>query len=342
MPTSDLGNPRDKHVCFREKLAEAVPPPFGLAVAIARRGDVIFEHVQGSANLARHEEVCRRTAFPLSSVSKPMTATAVMQLVNEGRLQLDAPVCDVLSDLPALKGISLSQLLRQTSGLPDPYSTYEREGRTSDGITNQDVVALIRERPKGFTPGERFEYSNANYVLLAQIIEQVMRQPYREAMRELIFEPAGMTSSFVYTKECRSERRACGYSNQDGGIEVQKVSWLTYGDGGVWSTLEDMIRWDAWLADQARRRPHLFETAWSETTLPSGQRSIYGCGWVIRQEGGRTVVRHNGGDPGFGSVYARLVEQAVGMILLSNLDGSWKKLDELADRIVNDGVLCEE
>ena len=339
MPTSDLGNPRDRSLCLREIVAEAVPRPFGLAVAITRRGDVIFEHVQGSANLERHEVVCRRTAFPLSSVSKPMTATAVMQLVDEGRLQLDAAACDVLSGLPALSGITVSHLLRQTSGLPDPYSTYEREGRSSDGITNQDVAALIRERPKGFAPGERFEYSNANYVLLAQIIEQIMGQPYPEAMRELIFEPAGMTSSFVYTKECRIERRACGYANHNGGIEARKVSWLTYGDGGVWSTLEDMIRWDAWLADQAGRKPDLFRAAWSETTLPSGQRSIYGCGWVIRQEEGRTVVRHNGGDPGFGSVYARLVERDVGMILLSNLDGSWKKLDELADLIVKDGVL---
>ncbi len=336
MPAVDPANLRDSLLCWRERIAEAVAPPFGLAVAITCCGEIVFEHIQGSANLERLETVTRRTAFPLSSVSKPMTATAVLQLAAEGRLELDGPACDILPHLSALEGITVNHLLRQTSGLPDPYSSYEREGRSSDGVTNQDVIALIRRCPKTFTSGERFEYSNANYVVLAQIIEQVTGMAYGEAMREVIFEPAGMASSFVYTRGCRIERRACGYAAHEEDIESRDVSWLTYGDGGVWSTLEDMIRWDAWIADQSGRRPHLFGTAWSETILASGHRSIYGCGWVVRRGKGRTVVRHNGGDPGFGSVYARFVEEDVGMILLSNLDGSWKSLDELVDRILND------
>lgn len=318
-------------------LSRATP---GCALRVFSDRSVRYEQCHGLANVEHRIPIAPDSVFPLSSVTKPLTAMVVLMAVERGDLTLDARVSSLVDELPSTyAGIRMRHLLNQTSGIPDPYAAFEREGRTMRDLTNADILAFLRETcALGSVPGATFAYSNANYVLLAEILERVEGMPYAQILQEWVFMPLGMGRSLVYDDRYVIPHRAYGYVRGEGGWRTQSIDWLSYGDGGVHTTLEDGTRWGQSLLSHKLLSRSMQEAAWSAPAGASEGEVGYGYGWAVRETPHGRMVYHTGGDPGFGSLLSLLPDRDVGLLVLANVDGAWRAMRALADRVYD--VIC--
>jgi len=227
----------------------------GLAVLIRKDGRTLFEKGYGLADLRTKRRIDAQTNFRLASVSKQFTAAAIMLLVRQGKLPIDATIADVLPGFPAYgRQMTIRQLLNHTSGLEDYERLMERAGEggarwsATRQIRDAEVLALLeKETSTKYPPGTRWAYSNSGYVLLGLIVAKTSGQPFEEFLRERIFEPLGMNHTLAFV-EGRNEvpNRAFGYSKDGDGFREtdQSPTSATLGDGGVYSNLEDLAKWD--------------------------------------------------------------------------------------------------
>ncbi len=307
----------------------------GYAVRVFATDGVRYEWWTGLANLEHRVPIARDSVFPLSSVTKPLTATAVLMAVERGDLALDTRVHTVVDGLPNVYAdVRLRHLLAQTSGIPDPYAAFEREGRAMHNLNNADILAFVRgQRQLAAAPGTAFAYSNANYVLLAEMLARVEGISYPEVMQRRIFTPLGMAQSLVYDDRYVIPNRAYGYRRCDHGWRTQPIDWLSYGDGGVHTTLDDGTRWARAVLDGGLLSPGVQEAAWTAPSHIAAGEVGYGYGWAIRETPHGTMVYHTGGDPGFGSLVSLLPARGYGILMLANVDGAWRAMRVLADRL---------
>lgn len=289
----------------------------------------------GLANVEHRVPIAGDSVFPLSSVTKPLTAAAVLMAVDRGDLALDTRVRTVVDGLPPVYAdVRLRHLLAQTSGIPDPYAAFAREGRAMHNLTNGDILTFVRGQCQlAAAPGTVFAYSNANYVLLAEILARVEGISYAEVMQQRIFTPLEMAQSLVYDDRYVIPNRAYGYRRCGEGWRTQSIDWLSYGDGGVHTTLDDGIRWVQAVLDGALLSPEMQEAAWTVPSDVAAGEVGYGYGWAIRETPHGTMVDHTGGDPGFGSLVSLLPGRGCGILMLANVDGAWRAMRTLTDRI---------
>src|SRR4051794_954382 len=183
---------------------------FSGTVLVASKGEVVFQHAYGLASLKDNTPNTTSTVYPIGSMSKPITATAIMLLRDQGRLRLEDSICVYLAPCPpAWKPVTLQHLLTHTSGLPDvvkfpDYMTFRAKRHTP-----QQLVELIASRPVDFAPGTKFVYCNSNFILLGAIVEKVSGKPYQTFLQQNIFAPVGMKSSGYEAKSLAPE--AVGY-----------------------------------------------------------------------------------------------------------------------------------
>jgi CubicO group peptidase (beta-lactamase class C family) len=313
-------------------LSRATP---GYALRVFSDRSVRYERCHGLANVEHRIPIAPDSVFPLSSVTKPLTAMVVLMTVERDDLTLDTHLLAVVDELPSTYAdVRLWHLLDQTSGILDPYVVFEQAGRTTHNLTNADVLAFLRELcALASTPGATFAYSNANYVLLAEILERVEGMPYAEILRKQVFTPLGMEQSLVYDDRYVIPHRAYGYVRGEGGWRTQSIPWLSYGDGGVHTTLEEGTRWGQALLTHRLLSRSMQEAAWSAPAGASEGEVGYGYGWAVRETPHGRIVYHTGGDPGFGSLLSLLPERNVGLLVLANVDGAWRAMRALADRV---------
>ena len=220
----------------------------GAAVMIVRDGEAIYKKGFGLANVEEETPVDASSNFRLASISKTFTAAAILQLVERGQLSLDTGLDDVLAGFSeAESSITIKDLLRHTSGLPD-YEKLVPDDQVEQ-VRDHDVLALLRKHPdRYFATGEKHQYSNSGYALLALIVETVSGQSFSDYLAENIFDVAGMTSSVAFNKDVHTvANRAYGYTIEDDGTVVrtdQSLYSAVLGDGGVYSNLDDLYRWD--------------------------------------------------------------------------------------------------
>lgn len=328
----------------------ARPDEPGLAVLVRREGKTVFEHGYGLRDLRSRERIDERTAFRLASLTKAFTATAIELLVRDGRLRYDDPLTSVLPAFPAYgRAITIRQLLNHTSGLPDyedlmaaaekgraPIWTAERQ------ISDDEVLALLRAEKKGrFLPGTSWAYSNSGYVVLGLVAARVSGKPFAELLRERIFDPLRMKQTVAY-ESGRSEvpNRALGHARVEGGFREadQSPTSATLGDGGVYSSLEDLARWDEALAAHTLLSPSAMKPAltparladgseprWPEGSaggdnLEPGRPVAYGFGWFLDPWRGRPRQWHHGVTSGFRSVIERFPDHRLTVVILANRD----------------------
>ncbi|PYS69158.1 MAG: hypothetical protein DMF73_15345, partial [Acidobacteria bacterium] len=274
------------------------------------------------------------TPVYLASLTKQFTAMAVMMLAEQHRLSYGDPLSKYFLEFPSYaQQINIRNLLNHTSGIPD----YVGIGVEHPGLTNREVLnALIRERSPRFTPGEKFEYSNSNYVLLALIIEKLSGEPYRVFLQKNIFAPLGMNHTFVYDRTHASiARRARGYNRFGDDFDYDL---LTYGEGGIYSSVADMFKWDrALYTDQLVKRSTL-EEAFTRGKLNDGSLINYGFGWAISESAGETVYSHAGRYGGFNTYIKRLPKEQSTIIFLTNHD--FKNMGAIGNALV--GVLYDQ
>jgi CubicO group peptidase (beta-lactamase class C family) len=307
-------------------------------VLVAKNGKIIYEKAIGWADHLHRDSLKINSVFELASVSKPFTSTAIMMLVEDGKLRLNQDVRDFYPDFP-YDSITVELLLTHKSGMmnyvyfvDDLWKAQKKDERP--GITNQDVLKLIAEhKPNPYSkPNRRFHYNNSNFMVLAAIIEKVSGQKYSQFMAENIFKPLGMKNTAVYSKaeydkipvdvvgHDRTWRRSVAQNFLDGPV----------GDKGIYSTIHDLYLFDRAMRKGKLLKAETMDSAYAAHNVMQRGHFNYGYGWRTFEKGNNKVVYHTGWWHGFRNIYLRQVNKDITIILLTNLtNGSLLKLDEL-------------
>jgi CubicO group peptidase (beta-lactamase class C family) len=314
----------------------------GAAVRVIRHGTVTHAKEYGLADIEKNLPITPNTAFLLASLTKPFTALAVMILVEKGELSYDARLSEFFPDFPHYaRTVSVRHLLHHTSGfgdyrdplidagLLDPDDPYPRSARTPpssiEPTCKQALAALARQKDLLFVPGEEYRYSNAGYLILAQIVEQFASHSYPAFLNENIFGPAGMAYSEVPVERWREvARRAVSYRRTDGAYEDIDYTPLNllYGEDGIYSTVEDIVRWDQALYTDKLVKQSSLDAAFTPGILNDGWRTRYGYGWEVEHDS----VFHSGDWLGFNTSVIRYRSRRLTVIVLANC----QQIDALA------------
>jgi len=320
----------------------------GFAVLVRQDGKTVFERGYGVRDLRSRERIDAGTAFRLASVTKQLTATAVMLLVRDGKLRYDDALSDLVPSFPAYgKGITIRHLLTHTSGLPDyeELMATAEQGRSPiwtavRQIHDSEVLALLRGAKQGrFPPGMRWAYSNSGYVVLGLIVARASGKPFGEFLDERVFAPLRMHRTLAYERG-RNEvaSRAFGHTREADGFRQtdQSATSATLGDGGVYSTLRDLAKWDealhaGTLVSRAAMKPALTPVTLADGSAPRwppgppsgdnlapGMAVAYGFGWFLDPWHDRPRMWHYGESIGFRTVIERFPDDRLTVVILAN------------------------
>ena len=340
--------------------AATKPDEPGLAAVVKKDGQVIFEQGYGVRKLGTAEKIDAETNFRLASVTKEFTAMAIMLLVKDGKIRYDERLTEIFPEFPAYgKNITVRNLLTHTGGLPDYEELMDREEKTNGPrwsaehqIQDDEVLALLERQSEGqFAPGTSWTYSNSGYVVLGLIVAKASGMPYRDFLQQRIFDPAGMKHSVVYQKGKNEISQRANGTSKDARKLVetdQSSTSATLGDGGVYSNLHDMAKWDEalqkhTLLSEAEMAPALTpakladgsETHWprkrDDNNLAPGKPVSYGFGWFLDPLNGHPRMWHAGGTMGFRTVIQRFTKDGLTIVILCNRADF--NPDEYADKI---------
>ncbi|MDR0181429.1 serine hydrolase [Lysobacter sp. UC] len=308
----------------------------GASVLVLRDGQPIVRRSYGLADLEKRVGATPQTNYRLASVSKQFTAAAVLLLIEDGRLGLDDRIARYLPGLPsATNGITIRHLLTHTSGLID-YEDVMNPADTRQ-VHDADVLALLQSHDRTyFAPGTAYRYSNSGYALLALIVERASGQRYARFLHDRIFQPLGMHDSVAYEAGVSEvPHRAYGYSFENGAWTRtdQSTTSAVLGDGGIYSSIDDLARWDAALYDERLLSSNSLRQAFAPATSTDDPQVEYGFGWRITGE----TLWHSGETIGFRNVIVRWPKRRMTVVVLTNRDdpepyGIAKKIGALAMR----------
>jgi CubicO group peptidase (beta-lactamase class C family) len=309
----------------------------GVAVMVIHGRTMLYSAAVGLADVERRIPIGPRTAFDIASVSKQFTATLAMILHQEGRLDYDTPVVRFLPELSRFgERMTVRHLLTHTAGLPDYYDTLARSTAAGGWVTNRNALDfLARQGEPVFPPGDRFQYSDAGYEMLALVLEKAGGQPFADLLRKRVFEPLGMNDTRLRDRpDVVVPNRARGYTLQREGFvpDADHPLDCLLGSGAVNTTLDDMFRWDQALASGTLVREAILREALQPMRLNDGTGSDYGFGWFFKEDRGHRRLEHPGSWLGFQAFIARYPEEHFTVVLLANR--SDVNLGDLADRIV--------
>jgi len=294
---------------------------FNGSALVAEKSQVVLQKGYGLANMEWNIPNAPDTKFRLGSITKQFTATLIMQLVEQGKIDLHAPVTHYLPDYPARTGdkITIHHLLNHTSGIPGYTETPAFGQKARDPYTPAEFIKTFSGLDLFFEPGTRFSYSNSGYFLLGVILEKITGQPYEKLLRERIFDPVGMNDSGYDSTRPLLTKRAAGYDKTFDGKYVN-TGYLDmtqpYAAGSLYSTVEDLYKWD-----QALYTEKVLSAASKERMFTPGL-SDYGYAWEIRKRDGVTTIEHGGGINGFNTIIWRSPDTKRLVVLLNNTGGA--------------------
>ena len=303
-------------------------------VLIAKKGKIIYKNSFGWADYLYRDSLKLNSQFELASVSKPLTATAVLMLIEDGKLKLEQTVNDFFPDFP-YEGVTIKQLLTHRSGLPNYiYFIDEIWKEKSKGLTNREVMELLSQhKPNRYnTPDARYLYNNSNYMVLAAIIEVVSGQTFTVFMQERIFRPLGMKNTNVYSKADYEKipTDVVGHDKVWRRSVVQNFLDGPVGDKGIYSTIDDLYLFDRAMNEGRVLKTSLLDSAYVGYSKPVKNIFNYGYGWRLLEKDNHTVVYHTGWWHGFKNLYIRDIKNDITIVLLSNMsNASLNRLDEL-------------
>ena len=292
---------------------------FSGTVLLASGGKPLVMKGYGYANIEWQIPNTPQTRFRIGSVTKQFTSMMVMQLRERGKLKLEDSVCTYVTPCPdAWKPVTIHHLLTHTSGIPSYTGIASWRATNMVPKTIDQIVAMFRDLPLQWTPGEQFAYNNSGYILLGVVIEKVTGKKYEQALQEMILTPVGMKDTGYDWTSTIIPRRASGYSGHGPGLvnaaplDMQQP----YAAGALYSTVEDLLKWD-----QALYGTTLLPEA-AKTIMWTPFRNNYAYGWTIAEPSpatfGHRRIAHSGGINGFSSVIMRVPDTNVTAIVLSN------------------------
>jgi CubicO group peptidase (beta-lactamase class C family) len=307
----------------------------GLAVLVRKDGRTIFERGYGVRDLRTHTKIDAAANFRLASCTKQFTAMAIMLLVHDGKLTYSTRITDVFPDFPAYgKSITIRNLLNHASGLldyedlmtqPPPNTPPDKQAQIHDAAV---LKLLEQQTTTKFPPGTKWEYSNSGYVLLGEIVARVSGEPFPQFLHDRIFAPLGMKDTIAFVKGKNTvPNRAFGYSKQGSGWQEtdQDSTSATLGDGGVYSSLNDLAKWDAALTNHTLLSAKAMQPALTPVVVPNGgpvgpdnEPAAYGFGWFLNPYKGHRRMWHYGETIGFRTSIQRFTRDHLTIIILCN------------------------
>lgn len=316
----------------------------GLAVLVRQNGRTVFERGYGVTDMKTGTPIDSHTNFRLASCTKQFTAMAVMLLVHDGKLRYDEPLTEIFPGFPVYgRVITIRNLLNHTSGLPDYEELMDHASSarwTADHqIQDAEVLTLLEAQDHGkFAPGTQWSYSNSGYVVLGLIVAKISGEPFEDFLNKRIFKPLKMRHTLAFVKgKNEVPYRAYGHSKEDGMFEEtdQSATSATLGDGGVYSSLEDLARWDNALAHHTLLSEKEMHAALTAFKLPDGSLPLwasdpgdtdpqagkpvdYGFGWFLDPYKGHARMWHYGDTVGFKTAIERFIGDKLTVIVLSN------------------------
>ncbi len=293
----------------------------GLTLAVVTNGVILKTAAYGLANVELGVPTRTDSVFQIQSVTKTFTATAIMMLVEEGKVGLEDKLAKYLDGLPETwDGITIRHLLTHTSGIKDFINEPTVDLRKD--IPPADVIESLRKLPLNFQPGDKYAYSNTGYHLLGMIIRKVTGKTWDEFLRERVFAPLGMKDTRVISWSEIITNRASGYGWDDGLLRngyFIAPTILGYAGGGLRSTVLDLAKWDAALCSEKLLKQATLDQMWTPAKLNNGKDSTYGFGWATETVHGHRLISHTGShSTGFKSALARFVDDKLTVIILTN------------------------
>ena len=316
-------------------------------ILVYENGEIVFQSSDGLRAIDPIDSLTLNSQFRLASVSKQFTGVAIMKLKQAGNLDYDQKVNTILTDFPH-DNITIKHLLHHTSGIAD-YIEIIKENFVSQNSTkryilgNNEILDIFYDtNPKlNFQPGEEFEYSNTGYLVLASIVEKISKQHFRDFLKENIFEPLGMSRTTLYNYQEGNDpnmpNRVFGYrkTESEKGYELNDYHVVNdvRGDGGIYSTLNDLYKWNMALVNYKVLPKEYLDEAWSWGTLNNGEKITYGFGWSLFLEDKTKpkTVFHSGGWVGFSTYLFNEIETKSGYIVLTN--NSTRAVSDIIDAI---------
>jgi len=321
----------------------------GLAVLVRQNGKTLYERGFGVRDLKSEAKIDAATDFRLASFTKQFTAMAVMLLVKDGKLSYDTTLAEVFPDFPEYgRAITIRDLLHHMAGLPD-YEDLMGSGWTVEQqIQDADVLDLLKREQHGrFAPGTSWAYSNSGYVVLGLVVAKTSGQPFDEFLQRRIFTPLHMDRTLMYRKGKNTvPDRAYGHSTRQGKLMQtdQSSTSATLGDGGIYSNLTDLAKWDDalrkhTLLTEAEMAPALTPAKLhdgSQPHWPKGEQNEdnraperpvqYGFGWFLDAWQEQPRMWHTGGTMGFRTVIERFQSGLTIVVLCNRTDLDPEKL----------------
>lgn len=285
---------------------------FNGSILVTEHREIIYNKSFGYSNIKTKEELSDSSIFNLASLAKQFTATAIMILYERNELSYKDKLVKYIPELkPIANGITIRHLLNHTSGLPE----YLEENICYPEITNQAVIDFVKHSEKlVFEPGEQYSYCNTGYVMLATIIERISKQTYHQFLEENIFKPLLMKNTFVYEINKRGTKNVVNGYKEDKNID--KYETFTFGDGNIYSTLQDMFKWEQSLYTEKLVKAATLDEAFKKSKLSNGDEVNYGYGWNISES--NKVIYHRGGWAGANTSITRYTHNQNAIIILSN------------------------
>ena len=296
----------------------------GAAVVVVKEGRVIFRKGYGMANLELKVPMQPDMVFEIGSLTKQFTSTAILMLVEQGKLSLDDDLHQYLPEYPD-KGakISIENLLTHTSGIASYTNDLKWRSMWRQDLTVQQIIDITKDDPLEFPPGSKWKYDNTGYILLGAIIEKVSGLSYADYLRKNIFGPLGMKHSYYGSNSAVIPGRASGYSRNGGNwVNATYLSMSQpYAAGSLMSSVDDLAIWDSAVSAGKLLSKASWDRAFAPYKLANGDDTHYGYGWGVDAYDGHAIIRHNGGIFGYISEVVRLPDDHVYVAMLTNSDG---------------------
>jgi CubicO group peptidase (beta-lactamase class C family) len=312
------------------------PAGSGAALMIINKGEILYKKGYGFANLEDKIYITPQTNFRLASVTKEFTAASIMLLIERGKLDYTDNLQSIFPDFPDYgKNITIKNLLTHTSGLID-YEDLIQDTVTVQ-VSDQDVMNMMKSLDSTyFVPGSKYQYSNTGYAILSLVVEKKSGKSFSQFLEENIFEPLGMNNTVAHQEGISIvKNRAYGYERQDSGWvrKDQSITSAVLGDGGIYSSIEDLYKWDQSLYTNEILSDESRHVAMTRAALSNGDKIDYGYGWHLKTYNGDEIVFHTGSTQGFRNVIYRIPSKMFTVIILTNRNEG--EMENLAEKIVD-------
>jgi len=306
----------------------------GVSLAVVRAGQIVKAAGYGLANVELNVPVKPESIFQTGSVGKQFTATAVMMLVEEGKVSLEDKITKYFPGAGAWKDVTVRHLLTHTSGIAD-YTSEKTGGAVNlrKDYTEDDLVRIISGLPLEFPPGEKWSYSNSGYLLLGVLIHRVTGEFYGDFLQRRIFKPLQMSATRIISEADIVPNRCAGYRLVKG--ELKNQEWVspslnTTADGALYTNVLDLAKWDAALYTEKLLKSSSLRQMWTPVRLNNGSTYVYGFGWSIDGTNGHRLLQHGGAWQGFTMHLSRYTDDQVTVIVMTNLDSADSRPTKIA------------